>query len=148
VAPAAQGPWILKRNSRVAAVNLRTFKGAGHDQIFWIDDAPASCDSVSNWETRGHRNPLRSSDFASLVVADFDGDGTADVAQTKGNGWRWIRGGTNTWAPLRGAGGQNDYKNIREEVMLERFTPGDGRLDAVRYERPLGWGRCGPVETS
>ncbi len=133
VAPAAQGPWILKRNSRVAAVNLRTFKGAGHDQIFWIDDAWSLWDPVGNWETGDHRNPLRSSDFASLVVADFDGDGTADVAQTKDNGWRWIRGGTNTWAPLRGAGGQYYYKNIRE-VVLGRFTPGDRRLDAVRYE--------------
>ena len=59
VAPAAQGPWIPKHNSRVAAVNLRTFKGAGHDQIFWIDDAKSLWDPVSDSVTRDHRNPLR-----------------------------------------------------------------------------------------
>ena len=80
-APAAQGPWIPKHNSRVAAVNLRTFKGAGHDQIFWIDDAKSLWDPVSNSVHRDHRNPLRSSDFASLYVADFDGDGKENVAQ-------------------------------------------------------------------
>lgn len=136
VAPAAQGPWIPRRNSSIAAVNLRTgdFKGAGHDQIFWIDNNWSLWDPASNVVTGDNRKPVRSSDFASLVVADFDGDGKADVAQTNGNGWRWIRGGTNTWAPLRGAGGQDYYKNIRE-VMLGRFT-GHRRLAAVRYEIP------------
>lgn len=134
IASRARGAWVPRLSSRVTASVLRAFHRASRDVIFWIEgNTWTTWDPVLNRTTRDHRKPVRAGDMASLVFADFDGDGTADVAQTDGNGWRWIRSGTNTWAPLRGAGGQNAYRDLREAV-LGRFTSGDSRLDALRYE--------------
>ena len=75
--------------------------------------------------------PVADTDMPLLVVADFDGDGQADLAKTEADGWTWLRAGSNMWAPLRGSGGQTEYSDIRS-ALLGRFTIGR-RLDAIRY---------------
>jgi hypothetical protein len=134
VALSASSRWIERTTSRVRAGNLRVgdFTNDGTDDIFWIQsNAWQLWNPARNVVTRDHRKPVRDSDASSLVVADFDGDGFADLGQTDGTGWRWLRGGTAVWAPLRGSGGQPEYRDIRRAVF-GRFSRGRG-LNAIRY---------------
>jgi hypothetical protein len=136
VALGADAPWMVRRRSRVIAANMRVgdFTGDRVDDIFWIED-----NTWHVWELARSRSDQRMRmpriNIHSLVVADFDGDRLADIAQTYGRGWRWMRGGTNAWALLRGSGGQEEYKYI-QAALLGRFTPNSRRLNAIRYGSP------------
>lgn len=144
VALGGEGSWIPKFNSPVTAANLRVsdFNGDRRDDVLFISGetsiGPIKTKQWSFWQYDSTMptqiNAILGNAITSFVVADFDGDGYADLAQTDGNGWRWLPNGikTNswTWKSLRGAGGQNKYKNIKE-ALLGRFTPGDKLLDAL-----------------
>jgi hypothetical protein len=141
IAYGAKGSWVPVRNSALMAANLRAgdFNGDKRDEIFTWATGWTLWSPATNIDSRDQRKPTGPVDMASLVVADFDGDGLADVAQTDGNGWRWIRSGSgiHTWMPLRGAGGQNQYNDIRLALFgrfTPRLSPADKSLDAIRYE--------------
>ena len=127
--------WMVKRESPIRTTSLRVgdFNGDGFDDVFWIENG-----SWHAWDFRrslvviDHSKPLQGVAIDSLVVADFDGNGLADLAQTDGDGWRWLAGGTTEWAPLRGPGGQPEYSDVRK-ALLGRFGAGDRRTDAIRY---------------
>jgi hypothetical protein len=135
IASNATAPWIPRLAYPVRAGNLRVsdFTGDRVDDVFWIESNTWHLwDPARNVVTADHRMPVVGSDMPLLVVADFDGDGRADLAKTEGDGWIWLQTGTQTWAQLRGAGGQSGYKEIRA-ALIGRFTAFDRRADAIRY---------------
>jgi hypothetical protein len=136
LAPGGNGAWIgqIRSNVRADRVRVGDFTFDGQDDVFWIanDNTWTVWDVAGSAVKRRHDMPVVHADMDTLVVADFDGDGGADLAKSTGTTWSWLRGGTNFWAPLRDEGGQPEYWNIRSAV-LGRFTAGDQWLDAVRY---------------
>jgi FG-GAP-like repeat len=138
VSSGGTGPWTELRASPIRAANMRVgdFTADGIDEIFWIEnDRWHLWHPTLNLVSEDVTKPVRDSDMASLVVVDFDGDGFADLAKTDGQGWSWLRGGTSAWAPLRGAGDQPEYSDIRA-ALLGRFTlitSPSRRLNAIRY---------------
>lgn len=134
----ATGPWVRKLDSRVRAANIRVgrFTGSRNDEVFWIENNKWHLwYPTLNLVAEDVTKPLRNGDMNSIVVGDFDGDGRADLGQKDGSGWRWLRGGTNTWERLRGSGGQYEYADIGA-ALLGHFTARDSRLDAIRYASP------------
>ena len=62
---------------------------------------------------------------ASLALADFDGDGEADVFRTDGTRWHWSRSGRGAWAIL------NTSATTLASLAFGDFD-GDGRADVFR----------------
>jgi hypothetical protein len=134
----ARSPWSLVRGSPVGASGLRVgdFDGDGRDEIFDFENGNWSWWKLG-W-AEAYPLPLSlTASVTGLVVGDFDGDGRDDIAQTNGDGWRYSRGASTAWAPLRGSGGQPQYEDI-SAVLVGRFGP-DDRDDAVRYELVRTW---------
>ena len=135
VSSSAREPWIEVRpyGVRAASVRVGDFTGDGTDDVFWIaSNTWHLWDPAENSWTTDHRKPVADIEISSLVVADFDGDERVDLARTDGEGWSWLRGGTNSWAPLRASTDQTEYSDIRAAV-IGRFSGGDRRADAIRY---------------
>jgi hypothetical protein len=138
VAYGAASSWQLMREDARRANDLHVgdFTGDGIDEVFWIEsDKWHLWHPTVNLVSEDVAKPVRDSDMARVVVADFDGDGLADLAKAHGDGWLWLRGGTSTWATLREDGGQPEYSDIRA-ALLGHFTLPTvpyRRLNAIRY---------------
>jgi hypothetical protein len=134
----ATGPWMWRRDSWVRAENLRVadFTNDQFDDVFWIESNTWNLwNPATNVWTRDTRKPVLNSDMPLLIVADFDGDGRADLAKTQDYDWIWLRAGSLEWALLRGSAGQGQYRDIRS-ARIGRFTAGDRRADAIRFPAP------------
>jgi hypothetical protein len=134
VSSGGTGPWTELRTSPIRAANMRVgdFTADGIDDIFWIEnDRWHLWHPTVNLVSEDVTKPVRDSDMALIVVADFDNDGRADLAKTQGDGWNWLRTGSNVWESLRNAGGQPEYRDLRA-ALLGRFT-WTRRVGAIRY---------------
>jgi hypothetical protein len=134
IASHANGPWVYRRDDWARAADLRVadFTNDRADDVFWIaSNTWQVWDPVRNVVTRDHRKPVFDSDRPLLVVADFDGDGRADLAKSDADGWIWMRTGTTFWNRLRWNADQTEFNDIRAAV-IGRFTIGL-RADAIRY---------------
>ncbi len=135
IAANGNGAWLLQRDEWVRAADLRVadFTNDGVDDVFWIASNTWNLwNPATNVVTRDHRKPVFDSDKPLLVIADFDGDGRADLGKSDADGWIWLQTGTLTWNRLRWNGGQSEYNDIRKAVF-GRFTVGDESADAIRY---------------
>jgi hypothetical protein len=67
-----------------------------------------------------------------LMFADFDGDGSTDIAQRYGGNWRYARSGRGGWLPLRTATSAGDFFIDLRSLLIADF---DGRpgADALTY---------------
>lgn len=138
VAYGAASSWQLMREDARRANDLRVgdFTGDGIDEVFWIEsDKWHLWHPTVNLVSEDVAKPVRDSDMARVVVADFDGDGLADLAKTDGDGWLWLRGGMSVWAMLREDGGQPEYSDIRAALFghFTLTTVPYRRLNAIRY---------------
>ena len=135
IATNGNGPWVFQRDYWVKGADLRAadFTNDGYDDVFWITAGTWNLwDSARNVWTRDHRKPVSEADMPLMVIADFDGDGRADLAKSDADGWIWMQTGTTFWARLRWNADQSEYKDIRAAVF-GRFTVGDRSADAIRY---------------
>jgi hypothetical protein len=89
--------------------------------------APSDCATVRFCVSSGGDGPWRYLAASSygldvLGVADFDGDGRADVLRPDGTTWQWLPGGTGGWT-------QRNVSSAPRSAMAFGDFDGDGRDD-------------------
>ena len=89
--------------------------------------APRDCGTIRLCVSAGGAGPWKyltasSYGLGSLGVADFDGDGKADILRPDGSSWQWLSGGTGGWA-------QRNVSSTPLSAMAFGDFDGDGRDD-------------------
>jgi hypothetical protein len=128
---------------RVADLRFGDFNHDGKTDVFGVSEkdwevsyAPASGQGLfSSWQAL---RPKLSDSVASLIVADFNGDGTADVATDCPNSACW----------QISCGGKADWTRVSQPVSLSGSLVGVGHFESVRPSDILTWntsGKCDPT---
>lgn len=135
--PGAVGEPVPLASSAYLVDELRfgDFDGDGTTDVFGIEGSKwsVSYGGASRWQPL---NDLLTSDLASLVLADFDGNGRSDVAQSRllypsTIEWRVSWDGVSDWAELHTFTG-GSWARLKENWIGE-FDSSAG-ADALRYE--------------
>jgi hypothetical protein len=134
---------IQTSSFRVSELRFGDFNHDGKTDIFGVGSkdwqvsyAPASGRGMfSSWQAL---RPKLSDSAASLIVADFNGDGTADIATDCSNSACW----------QISYGGKADWTRVSQPVSLSGSLVGVGHFESVKPSDILTWntsGKCDPT---
>jgi hypothetical protein len=109
---------------------------AGWDGAAWRLWHADGYDGTLNWTEYTHNLPAALLDNSARLVADFDGDGSSDVAYWDGSAWQFLRaegaiGTAFSFAALNGDLGSVAGGNT-SQIVLGDFD-GDGREDVAAW---------------
>jgi FG-GAP-like repeat len=121
------GQFVALRpsNFRVADLRFGDFNADGKTEVFGVVSGywQVSYGGASDWQPL---RPKLSDSVTNLTVADFNGDGRADVATSTGSvltGWIWkvSYSGAGNWTSLRASGAP-----LASAAAIGRFNSGEG----------------------
>lgn len=127
------GVWTTTQSSVLPISELRfgEFDSVpGTDVVASVNSA-YSCSSgaATSWSTIG---PQRSSSLAGMIAADFDGDGTTDLAYEKAtNVWVYSKGARSAYDILREAPADAAYPSLKTN-LVGKFD-GDARVEVITW---------------